>query len=566
MSTNLPPTGPPPSGPPPSGPPPSGPPPGGPEYLEPEGGGPLAHRSGSRRGSGRRTAAIVGGALVGLAALGGGGLLAWAAFFSVGDQPAQALPAGTLGYLSVDLDPSGSQKIEALRTLNKFPAFEDAVGLDADGDIKQRIFEEIQADGTCESLDYGDDIEPWLGDRFAVAAVDLGEDEPAPVVVMAVQDAQAADDGMQKVQECDGGEAGVSAGGWVIEDGWALVAETKDIAEEVADARADGTLDSDSDFAKWTGEAGDAGIVTAYAAPEAGQFIADTLGGTADGPTPGDAVGDPFGDTGVPEELIDVLRDFEGAGVSVRFDDGSLEIESASSLDLIGLNALTDSDQGAEVVGTLPEDTAAAFGVGFEEGWFDQLLEYASQFTGDEFDLDELIAEAEDEAGLELPGDAETLAGESLAVAIGPDVDAETFFNSEDGSDVPVGVKIKGDSDAITEVIDKIVSNASDEEVQTILGTDTAGDYVAVGPNDDYRAKLLKDGDLGDTDVFQDVVREDGVSSVLFVNFDAGDGWLARLAEDDKEAQKNIEPLSGLGVTGWADGDVGHSVLRITTE
>ena len=30
----------------------------------------------------------------------------------------------------------------------------------------------------CEDLDYDDDIEPWLGDRVAVAAVDLGDDEP----------------------------------------------------------------------------------------------------------------------------------------------------------------------------------------------------------------------------------------------------------------------------------------------------------------------------------------------------------------------------------------------------
>ena len=81
--------------------------------------------------------------MVGLAAIGVG---AWAAysFLATGPQPAEALPADTLGYVSIDLDPSGGQKIEALRTLNKFPAFEDEVGIDTDDDIRKAIFDKIQ--------------------------------------------------------------------------------------------------------------------------------------------------------------------------------------------------------------------------------------------------------------------------------------------------------------------------------------------------------------------------------------------------------------------------------------
>ena len=40
------------------------------------------------------------------------------------------------------------------------------------------------------------------------------------------------------------------------------------------------------------------------------------------------------------------------------------------------------------------------------------------------------------------------------------------------------------------------------------LGNDADGDMVAIGPNPDYRGQLLEDGDLGDSDVFQNVVRE----------------------------------------------------------
>ena len=81
------------------------------------------------------------------------GVGAWAAadFFATGAQPSEALPAATIGYASIDLDPSGGQKIEALRTLNKFPAFKEELGLDADDDIRKALFEELDLPEDCKS-------------------------------------------------------------------------------------------------------------------------------------------------------------------------------------------------------------------------------------------------------------------------------------------------------------------------------------------------------------------------------------------------------------------------------
>ena len=149
--------------------------------------------------------------MVGLAAIGVG---AWAAygFLTTGPQPAEALPAGTLGYVSIDLDPSGGQKIEALRTLNKFPAFEDEVGIDTDDDIRKAIFDKIQDEAKCDGLDYGDDIEPWLGDRAAIAAVDVGGDNPDPVFVLQVKDADAAEKGLDAIKDCGSGGEDATVG------------------------------------------------------------------------------------------------------------------------------------------------------------------------------------------------------------------------------------------------------------------------------------------------------------------------------------------------------------------
>ena len=77
---------------------------------------------------------------------------------------------------------------------------------------------------------------------------------------------------------------------------------------------------------------------------------------------------------------------------------------------------------------------------------------------------------------------------------------------------------------------------------------------------------MLEDGGLGDTDAFQNVVREaEQASAVVFVNFDAGD-WLTALAEGDKQAEENLEPLQGLGFSIWTSDEGAHAMFRLTTD
>ena len=234
-----------------------------------------------------------------------------------------------------------------------------------------------------------------------------------------------------------------------------------------------------------------------------------------------------------------------------------------------GFEALTSSDNAGESIETLPEDTAAAIAYGFEEGWFEDFLDYAESFSGADIDVDELVAEAEDELGVDLPEDAETLAGESAVIALGSDFDPNVFFGSDaDVTELPIGVKIKGDPDEIQDVIDKILDGQDvPEEDKELFVSDSDGDFIAIGPNDDYREEILADGDLGGSDTYQNVVREsDNAASILYVNFDAGDDWLEELFEDDEEIQENVAPLEGAGLSAWADDGVGHAVLRVTTE
>ena len=255
-------------------PPPEGPQ-GGPEYLERGSGYPLP--PGATRRRNRKPLLIAGGAV----ALGlvGGGVWAATALLGTGAQPAEALPASTLGYASIDLDPSAAQKVEAFQMLRKFPAIKDELGLASGDDLRKKLFDEIQAEAGCPDLGYRVDIEPWIGDRAAVAAVDTGADVPTPVLVLQVTDADKADAGLGKIRSCATSAAGGSdIGGWAIRDGWAVIAETDELATTVADDAAESSLADDGDYQPWSDEVGDAGIVHLYAAPAAGQYLADNLG------------------------------------------------------------------------------------------------------------------------------------------------------------------------------------------------------------------------------------------------------------------------------------------------
>jgi hypothetical protein len=540
---------------------------GAPEYLEVGGGAPLppGPPAPPAAGGGRRRGLLIGG---GLATLGVIGVGAWAAaqFFATGAQPAEALPATTLGYASIDLDPSGGQKIEALRTLNKFPGFKDEFGLDADDDIRQKLFDESGLADSCE-ISYDDDIEPWLGERMAVAAVDLGEKQPEVVMVLQVKDAEAADEGLRKLRDCE--SVGEDTGGWVIEGDWALVADDVEGAQAVADATADGTLAEDAEYKDLTTAAGSAGIVSLYAAPEAGAYLSDSLGemtGLAEGLEEGLTGSDTLGE--LPDAAAEgdsPLEDFGGAAVTVRFDDGALEVEGAAA-NVEAMSSLYTTDRGGDVVETLPAATAAAFGVGFEEGWLTKYVEQMAAASGGEMTAADLFEEASAATGLDVPEDVETLFGESAALAFGSDFDPEAFFNSGEPNDLPIGLKVKGDEAAARKVLTKILDQLP-PEATPYFALDSDDGYYAIGPNEDFRTGILGKGDLGTTEVYQDVVREsDKATLVVFVNFNAGDDWLVELVGEDPTVAENVEPLGGFGITSWVDDDYTHGVLRLTTD
>jgi hypothetical protein len=302
---------------------------------------------------------------------------------------------------------------------------------------------------------------------------------------------------------------------------------------------------------------GDPGIVTMYAAKEAPAALrraqrehGDGMGRDSDLPGPA-------------RQLDAAVRDFEGAAGVVRFKDGAVEAEFSTKG--LGTDIVAGSPSGPRVA-DLPGTTAAALSVAFEEGWLDSYLDS----VGSGRSLDEELAQAERFTGLELPEDIETLLGDGLTVSLDSRADLAALRGSGDLTELPAGIRIKGDADRITAIIDKLKA-AAGGEVDTVQVRSRDG-IVAVGTDPAYLESLLEKGDLGDTEALASVLPEaDGANSVLFVDFDAGDGWAERLAdqlsEGDPEVSANVAPLDAFGVTSRQDGDgVQHGLLRLTTD
>ena len=581
----------------------------GPEFLDGSGPVPTAPANDNKKRLIALGAIVAGGAVV------AGGAWAATSFFATGAQPAEALPASTVAYFSVDLDPSGGQKIEAIKTLRKFPGFADNVDLETDDDLRERFFEEVTKSGECEGLDYDADVKPWLGSRAAMAAVDLGEDTPAPVGVVQTTDAGKAEDGLAKlVDTCGAGSddgAGDSAedetseeiGGWVVEGDWIVLAETKEIAQQVVDAADGSTLAADSAFERWTGEAGDDGFMSVYVAKGVTKYI-DDLGGLGmaglpgaplagmssdslfdqdciDAATTSEEIDACFAATGemagegmssdatageeIPEELQQIIDDFDGMAATVRFDGGAIELEYAMSNYQKDVTAFIDSKTGADMVANLPADTVAAFGLSLEKGWADALLDYMKSSLPDESaTIDDGLAQFEAETGLAFPEDLETLLGEGVTVSLGSGLDPDAVANGGPG-EVPAGIRIKGDADEIQAVLDKISAQAGPEAAEFLKVSEGDG-YAVLALQEGYRGDLEADGGLGDSAAYDEVVESDDAQAVLFVNFNADDDWLVRLTGDMPEVSDNVEPLAAFGVSSWADDEVLHGLVKVTTD
>jgi len=489
----------------------------------------------------------------------GAGAAAWAAvsFFDKGAQPADALPDSTLGYVSLDLDPSGGQKIEALKLARKFPGFKDKVGLGTGDDVRKWVFGQLAEDSGCK-VDFEKDVAPWLGSRLAMAAV--GHDKPFPVVVVQTSDAEQADAGLEKLTACDTDEHYA----WRTSGDWTVVAQTRAQVDQVVAGAEKGSLADDDDFRRWTDKAGDDGIMTAYAAPAAGGLLARELASSL-----ADLTGSASAASGcadATDRVTGSLAQFKGAAASLRLRDGGIELSAVSDArvqSLTGTPSTSAKPAGTPAVATLPADTAVAYGLALPADWATTWKKQLTAKCGG--DADEILGQLTDSLGFDLLADGPQVLGTSLAFALGPDVDVEALVNAGDPSALPVALKTTGEKDAVDRLLGSLTKSLG--LPKGYLETRGGAGAVALALDGDYAEKVAGDGGLGKDPVFRDVVpHADDSSGVLYVNFDRLDHAISQLASGDEEVVDNVKPLRAVGASVWSDGDESHALLRVSLD
>lgn len=492
-----------------------------------------------------RTPIILGVSLL-VAAILGVGAFAATKFLGGGTPVARALPDSVVALAAIDMDPGAKQKVEAIRTLRKFPELRKQLEVNEKDDLRKKIFDEVVKSSPCrDEVSFGKDVEPWLGDSAAVGAADLGGEKPSPVLALQISDEDAAAKTVEKLIDCgDGGADDFSYG---FNDDYLIISDGKDNAAKLAERAKKASLADAEEYSEWHDKAGGDGIVNFFVSKDAAELISETL--------PPEMAAQ----LGAAEQT---LAQFKGMAGALRFADGGVELEMASSggQDVI-------SDGLGDTLSGLPQDTALALGFRAPQDYADKMVEQFGSLTGDS---KQLIDMAETQTGLNLPEDLTTLLGESVVLALGGEAPANLNELAGPG-DLPLGIKVTGDTDKIEAVVKKAEQRAGSSLASVGAVQRAEGDNFVLASSDDYAEAMLEKGSLGEQDAFTRVIPQgDDAAGALFVNFNSD--WVDAIAQTVKDMggattlKENLKPLGALGISGWRDGDTSRLLVKLTTD
>lgn len=264
-------------------------------------------------------------------------------------QPQDVLPESTLALVVLDADPSVAQKVNLVRFAQALPS------------DKLDSFDEADPIGSLisdqKTQTRWEQVQPWLGKKFAVALVPDANADPAPLVAVQVNDEQLARPWLDSQLEELLVEFGLAEPGEPIEyafrDGYALISTNAYVVQQAAVAEQ--TLSQSEQFAADRDLLGD-------------QIAWGWFDATSTLPLLRDPAADDMATAFFQDIGDDLLFDIEGRymfGVSAQPDDLEVTFLSqgaripawSGAEDLTFVNNSTVTDQ-------MPRGTIAAVGTG----------------------------------------------------------------------------------------------------------------------------------------------------------------------------------------------------------
>lgn len=475
-----------------------------------------------------------------------GGGVSYAAYSKLnggGTQPDAVTPSDAIGFVKLDLNPSASQKIAAARFLGKLP---HSGGLlrSSGGDWREGLFNSLlkDSDSLPSGVDYDHDVKPWLGQRMAVAvlpadsAADPNSDDsgPQPLLVL-----QSTDDGQAKqgIAHFDP-NAGVD-----FYKGYALIAETQKGADRALADVQQGSLASAAQYRADMAQVGSPGVAS-------GWFDLTAL--RASDPTSSGPGGLGFG-FGLSDTVTGRVA------FTLRFNGKNADLTAKT---IGGAAEPRPTENAGQDLGALPASTIGGFTASYQkktldDQWsrFKELLG-SSGFFFDGGEGGDPIAFLQDDLGLDLPTDLETLIGTNVTVGL----DSASFTGSADSP--TFGVLTKGDGNAATKVMDKIRDGVSNTGTDLPIVYKSTGSGLALASDQSYLDELTStsgaklSGVANFATALPDV---SGASMAAFVNLDA----VADAMRKNGASGDDLSFVSSFSAAGFTSSPDGSMHLRL---
>ena len=125
----------------------------------------------------------------------------WSQLIGGGSSPATAVPADAIGYVSLDLDPSASQKIEAIKILRKFPALKEEIKIGSRDDLRRRCSRRSSRTATARAWTTTTTCSPGSASRVARGRRTGQQAGSLPLVVLQVSDQDEGEGGGREARE-----------------------------------------------------------------------------------------------------------------------------------------------------------------------------------------------------------------------------------------------------------------------------------------------------------------------------------------------------------------------------